>query len=94
MAREQERRELADKLSALVTARFGGDVRRAFQHYDASGDGKVGKDELKALLGDAGVGNALTRSAWAGGIIAELDTDGDGRVSWSEFESAFRGGAP
>jgi Ca2+-binding EF-hand superfamily protein len=70
----------------------GGDYRRAFAHYDASGNGKVSQDELKALLADAGVGNLLTRSAWASGIIAELDTDGDGRISWSEFEAVFRGG--
>jgi Ca2+-binding EF-hand superfamily protein len=94
VASEQPRRELADKVSALVGARFGGDYRRAFRHYDASGDGKVSQDELKALLADAGVGNVLTRSAWASGIIAELDTDGDGRISWSEFEAVFQGGRP
>jgi Ca2+-binding EF-hand superfamily protein len=91
MATEQEKQFLADKVSALVKARFGGDYQRAFEHYDANGDGKVGKDELKALLADAGVGNVFTRSAWAGGIIAELDTDGDGRISWSEFEAVSRG---
>jgi hypothetical protein len=30
----------------------------------------------------------------AGGLIAELDTDGEGRISWSEFEAVFRGGQP
>ena len=91
MANEQERQELADRVSALVSGRFGGDYQGAFRHYDASGDGKVSKDELKALLAEAGVGNIFTRPSWASGIIAELDTDGDGRISWSEFESAFRG---
>jgi Ca2+-binding EF-hand superfamily protein len=94
MASEQQRQELADKVSALVNARFGGDYQRAFQHYDANGDGKLARDELKALLADAGVGNVLTRAAWAGGVIAELDTDGDGRISWSELEAVSRGGQP
>jgi Ca2+-binding EF-hand superfamily protein len=92
MASEQEKQELADKVSALVEAKFGGDYQLAFQQYDSNQDGKISSAELKSLLRDAGVGNALTRSAWASGIIAELDTDGDGEISWSEFNSVLGGG--
>jgi Ca2+-binding EF-hand superfamily protein len=91
MAREKEKQELADKVSALVAARFGGDYRRAFHHYDQGGDEQLDRDELKALLSDAGVGNVLTRSMWVSGILDELDTDGDGRIGWADFE-AVRGG--
>ena len=56
---------LEEKVAALVEARFGGDYRKAFDHYDSDHDGKVSKDELMALLQDAGIGNFLTRSTWA-----------------------------
>lgn len=85
MANEKQRRELDEKLTALVENRFGGDYRAAFEHYAADGDGAIDKDALKALLSDAGVGSGLTRWAWANGIIEELDKTGDGLISWEEF---------
>jgi Ca2+-binding EF-hand superfamily protein len=92
VAGEENKRELVEKVSALVRSRFGGDYRAAFGHYDADGDGLVSKAELKALLRDAGVGSGLTRWAWADGVIGELDADGDGHISWAEFEAVFEGG--
>jgi len=92
VASEQDRQELKDKVAALVHDRFGGDYRSAFRHYDGDQDGKITKAELKTLLSDAGVGNTFTRSAWAGGIIGELDRDDDACVSWDEFESALAAG--
>jgi Ca2+-binding EF-hand superfamily protein len=91
MASDQNKQELVDKVSALVDAKFAGDYQLAFQQYDSNQDGKISSAELKSLLYDAGVGNALTRSAWASGIIAELDADGDGEISWSEFNSVISG---
>jgi len=64
MASEENRRELEEKVEALVKSRFGGDYRTAFGHYDADS-----KDEMKALLSDAGIGRGLTRWAWAKGVI-------------------------
>jgi Ca2+-binding EF-hand superfamily protein len=92
MAHEQETKQLEEKVSALVQAQFGGDNKKAFEHNDANHDGKVGKDELMTLLHDAGIGNFLTRSTWAAGVIEQLDTDGDGSISWPEFESVFTAG--
>jgi Ca2+-binding EF-hand superfamily protein len=92
MASEDQRREIDDKVTALVTTRFGGDYRAAFAHYDADGNGTIDKDELKALLNDAGIGSGLTRWAWAKGIMAEVDASGDGSISWAEFEAVFKGG--
>ena len=94
MASEQNKQELRDKLAALVAARFGGDYEAAFGHYDANHDGAISRDELKALLGDAGVGSSWTRWAWAAGIIDELDANGDGVISWPEFTAAFEVGEP
>jgi len=90
MANEEQRRELVEKVSSLVASRFGGDYRAAFGHYDTDGDGLVSKDELKALLKDAGIGSGLTRWAWATGVIDELDADGDGHISWAAFEGGTR----
>lgn len=94
MASEQNKQELRDKVAALVGARFGGDYRAAFGHYDGNNDRTISKDELKALLGDAGVGSSWTRWAWAAGIIEELDADGDGLISWPEFAAVFEVGEP
>jgi Ca2+-binding EF-hand superfamily protein len=89
MATEKQKRELEEKLLALVAARFGGDRRAAFSYYDADRDERINKDELKGMLVDAGVGNGLTRWAWAKGIIDELDKSGDGTISWDEFAAAL-----
>ena len=90
MANEGRRQEVDEKVTALVKTRFGGDYRAAFAHYDADGDGTISKDELRALLSDAGIGSGLTRWAWAKGIVAEVDTSGDGSISWAEFEAVFQ----
>ena len=52
----------------------------------------IDKDELKALLSDAGIGSGLTRWAWANGIMGEVDTNADDGISWAEFEAVFHGG--
>ena len=88
MASERQKQELEEKVSALVGTQFGGDYSIAFQHY-ADRNGKVGKDGVKALLRDAGIGSILTRWAWANAVVAELDGDGDGVISWPEFAAAF-----
>ena len=91
MASVENKRELEEKVTALVKSRFGGDYRAAFGHYDADGDGAISKAELKALLKDAGIGSGLTRWAWAKGIMGEVDTNADGGISWAEFEAVFAG---
>jgi Ca2+-binding EF-hand superfamily protein len=90
-ATEVQKNELRDKVSKLVRDKFGGDYHKAFEHYDDDvKDGKISRRELAKLLGDAGVGNWLTRGAWVSGIIAELDTDKDGSISESEFEEVLK----
>jgi hypothetical protein len=94
VASEENKQELRDKVADLVGTRFGGDYRAAFGHYDANQDGAISKAELKALLGDAGVGSIWTRWAWVAGIIKELDGDGDGLITWPEFMAGFEVGKP
>lgn len=86
-------KELKTKVGALVAKTFGGDYKKAFEHYDGDKDGGVGKDEIKKLLEDAGVGNGLTRGAWASGIIEKVDKSADGKIQWTEFEAVFSGSA-
>jgi Ca2+-binding EF-hand superfamily protein len=90
MATEAQRQELREKATRLVNDRFGGDYDRAWAHYDGDQDGRVNRDELQALLKDAGIGNWLTRGAWTSGIIEALDADADGTISAAEFQAAIR----
>ena len=88
MASEADREELQRKVQKLVDDNFKGDYRKAFNHYDqgVTKNGKINKAELLNLLEDAGLGNFFTRGAWAEGIIAELDKNEDGSISWKEFQ--------
>ena len=92
MASEAEKRELQQKVQALVEAKFQGDYQKAFDHYAQARtkDGKINKAELTKLLGDADIGNFFTRGVWADEIIAELDADKDGAISWAEFEEKLK----
>jgi hypothetical protein len=83
-------KELKSKVGTLVDGEFGGDYKKAFDHYDSDRDGGIHKAELVALLKDAGVGNGFTRGAWASGIIERLDKSTDEQIQWAEFESVFR----
>jgi Ca2+-binding EF-hand superfamily protein len=89
MATEAQKKELTDKVTRLLAERFGGDYHKAFAHYDGNGDGRIDKEELGSLLSDAGIGNWLTRGAWADGIIAVLDANKDGTISGPEFEAVL-----
>jgi len=48
----------------------------AFCRFDLNGDGRVTQEEIAKALGDAKL---------AEGLIAEVDVDGDGSVSYDEF---------
>jgi hypothetical protein len=92
MATEAQKRELTDKVNRLIKDRFGGDWHKAFEHYDSDKqDGRISKAELGLLLQDAGIGNWLTRGAWADGIIAALDANQDSAISGPEFEAVLKG---
>jgi Ca2+-binding EF-hand superfamily protein len=93
MAHDAQRKELVDKVSRLFATRFGGDHRKAFEHYDRNKqDGGITWTDLTRLLADAGIGNRLTRGAWADGIMAALDADRDGAISLAEFEAVLKKG--
>jgi hypothetical protein len=82
-------KELREKVAKLVDEKFGGDYQAAFDHYNKNRDTGIDHGELMDLLGDADIGNFITRGFWADGVLDFLDKkagDKDGRVQWSEFQ--------
>ncbi len=92
MASEKDKKMLVRKVSDLVSRRYGGSYEAAFRDYGGrkGGDSTVDREELMELLYDADVGNRITRGMWADGIIREIDRDGDGKISYSEFEAILK----
>ena len=59
-------------------------MKRLFKKYDKSGDGELSRDEIQALLKEAGCyGEGVVDD-----IIKQCDTSGDGQISFKEFEAA------
>jgi hypothetical protein len=80
-SREQE---LVTKVRALVSNRFSGDYKSAFDYY--AGGSRMDEDGLERLLKDAGVGNFATRGTWTAAIMERLDGDRDGFISFGELQ--------
>ena len=89
MPTDDQKRELKAKIEALIRDKHAGDPQAAFRVY-ADGAGLIDRTSLKDLLRAAGVGNQVTRGAWADGILEAVDSDRDRKVSWSEFTSVYR----
>lgn len=85
---DERARELKAKVGELVRSRFGGDMRRAFDHYGK--DGAVDEAELRTLLTDADIGGRLTRGMWVNGVMKKIDTSRDKKITWEEFQASLR----
>ena len=83
------REEVIRKVTLLVKSKYGGDWQKAFKAEDKDNDNRISYDELEAILKEANVGFQMTRWAIAQAIVKELDADGDGFVSWEEFNAVF-----
>lgn len=91
MATEAQKTELREKIERLVTEKYKGDWSKAYNHYAAkNGGAQIDRDDLLALLEDAGIGSWLTRGAWADGIMEEVDTNSDKQISWEEFQGVLK----
>jgi hypothetical protein len=79
--------EVVRKTAQLARDRFAGDYRRMFDHYARKlpRTAQLNSDELAKLFEDADIGHFLTRGQWASGVIAELDANRDGFISYMEF---------
>ena len=92
--------QVLGKVRTYVQTTFGGDYRKAFDHYDklTTQNGKVDKEAIIRLLADAGVDTVVlvlgvpvsAAGKYAGTMIKEFDLDGDGQVDWNEFEAKFK----
>ncbi|KAK4439794.1 Calcium-dependent protein kinase [Sesamum alatum] len=63
---------------------------KAFQHFDKDSSGFITRDELETAMQEYGMGDASTIKE----IIAEVDTDNDGRINYEEFCTMMRTGNP
>ena len=75
------------KIRAYVRDRFHDDARAAFDHYAAGGSWDAAA--VLQFLEDAGVRPAVYRMLLTQLAFYHLDADGDGRISFDEFEKGF-----
>lgn len=85
---EKARAELVGGIRSLAKAR-GTTPEGLFRMYDGNGNGQLDRVELRALLADAHVGNALTRPTWVSQIFARLDKDNDDELSLQELDGVL-----
>ena len=57
-------------------------LKAAFEMYDKDGSGSISTDEIKQVLG---VGKDISEEVWQQ-IVIEVDANGDGEVSFEEFQ--------
>ncbi|KAK4751931.1 hypothetical protein SAY87_020729 [Trapa incisa] len=62
------------------------DRERVFKRFDANGDGKISSSELGEALRNLG----SVTSDEVQRMMAEIDTDGDGFISYEEFTDFAR----
>ena len=60
------------------------DVSHAFKVFDRDGDGLITAEELKLTMNN--LGEPITEEE-VNAMIAEADTDGDGKINFIEFKS-------
>jgi len=65
---------------------------QAFRVFDKNGDGKIDKKEIAAILHNPESDVAKMAGSDLAEIIKEIDTDGDGEISFEEFMTMMRGG--
>ncbi|CAH2078315.1 unnamed protein product [Thlaspi arvense] len=61
---------------------------KAFQYFDKDNSGFITMDELESAMKEYGMGDEASIKD----IIAEVDTDNDGRINYEEFCAMMRSG--
>ena len=62
-------------------------IQYAFKTFDVNNDGFLSRDEVCLAIGGLQVINGMNRSV--DDVIAEMDLDNDGRISYPEFAKAI-----
>ena len=62
-------------------------LRQAFQALDADGSGFIEASDIQKLVKDAGIKDVQAKDIDE--LIKEVDTSGDGKVSFEEFATAI-----
>ncbi|CAH1788766.1 unnamed protein product [Owenia fusiformis] len=60
-------------------------LRKAFREIDKDKSGKICSNEVKQFLRKSGIGEDIIPDGEIDAIIAEVDTSGDGKISFEEF---------
>ncbi|PON84030.1 Serine/threonine protein kinase [Trema orientale] len=63
---------------------------KVFQYFDKDSSGFITRDELETAMKEHGISDEANIKE----IIAEVDTDNDGRINYSEFCAMMRSGPP
>ncbi|CAL9230457.1 unnamed protein product [Arabidopsis halleri] len=63
-------------------------VFKAFQYFDKDNSGFITMDELESAMKEYGMGDEASIKE----VIAEVDTDNDGRINYEEFCAMMRSG--
>ena len=93
-----KKEEVLRKISTYVHTAFGGNYRKAFDHYDklSGQNGTVDKEAVMQLLKDADVNTKVwgisASGKYADGLIEAIDLNQDGAIDWPEFEGKLKEG--
>merc|ERR1712045_643332 len=71
-------------------------LRKLFERIDANGDAAVSRTELASALNqDESISKLVEAAGFNGNfyVLEQLDTNGDERITWDEFEAHLRCGA-
>ena len=79
--------QILKKIEILITNHFES-PQKAFAFFDNDGDKQLSKSEIKNLLQEAEI-SGFIRGIVASKLIEGYDKDGDGLISWSEFQLAL-----
>lgn len=81
------KKAILNKIQIVLTNHFE-TPQDAFNFFDKSGDGKLSKSEIVALLKEAEI-NGFIRGLVSSKLIDGYDMDGDDKIDWKEFKKAI-----
>jgi hypothetical protein len=81
--------DVKEVVALLIVNNFGGDTKKAFEHYDRDEDDGLSQSELASMLKDAGLSHEAERIAKDVIGEDELAMDYDATVNYDNFERAF-----